>query len=114
MQVQGIFWESGASETVTQPGALAQDYTVKDGAGKLFHLDVVNTAGADRFVYVFDNNADSGDLLVPPFKLAAGASVTIDALASVRFSTGLNVASSSTQASYTAAGSDFMIRAVWK
>lgn len=114
MQVQGFYRESGSLELVTQPGGLAQKYTVKDGAGKLYFLDVVNTAGMDRFLYLFDNITDLGSIIVPPFKISAGATLSIENFHQLVYGTGLTVASSSTQTSYTAAGSDFMIRALYK
>ncbi len=114
MQVQGLYRESGTQEFVTQPGAVALTKVVKDGAGKAYTMDIINSAGADRFLYVFDNNAASGTILFPPVKIPAGGLVSIEFLLAIIFNTGLTISSSSTQATYTAAGADFMLRVLYK
>jgi hypothetical protein len=113
-QVQGLYRESGSSDFVTQPGGLVQKKTIKAGAGKVFYMDIVNTGGGDRYVYVFDNTTDSGNILLPPFKIAAGATLSVEFFHQIIFSVGFTVATSTTQATYTAGAADFMMRVLFK
>jgi hypothetical protein len=109
------FKEFGATTYVTVGGAGEQTKTVKASAGKAYMIDVVNVAGADRFLWVVDNTSDAGTaLLIPPLKIAAGGFVSIQWEAAIEYSTGMTLSSSSTQATYTAAGADLMMRVVFK
>lgn len=113
MQVQGSYFEQGASSYVSQ--AAEEKKAVASAPGRLFTLDVVNAAVADRYIYVFDSLSATGTLLFPPVKASAGGLVSIEYKGTVPFSTGLYVASSTTQATYTASTtSDLMMRAVYK
>ena len=109
------FEESGITQLVTAAGGAALTHIVKDSPGKLFSLDVVNVAGATRYLYAFNNATAAGTaLLLPPVQVTSGATVSVEYEFPVGFDVGCTISSSTTQGTYTAGGADFMIRAVYK
>lgn len=113
MQIQGSYFEQGVTTYVSQ--ADEEIKVVASGAGKLFALAVTNVSGATVYAYVFDNNAASGTLMLPPVKIPAGETMSVEYQGPMRFDNGCTVASSSTQATYTATTTDDLrIRAVYK
>jgi hypothetical protein len=109
------FEEFGSTTYVTVGGAGEQTKTLKAAPGKAYTIDVVNVAGADRFLWVVDDITDASTaLLIPPLKIPAGGFVSIQWQAALKFATGMTVSSSSTQATYTAGGADLMMRVVFK
>ncbi len=109
------FKEFGATTYVTVGGAGEQTKTIKATPGKAYMIDVVNVSAGDRFLWIVNNTTDAGvALLVPPLKITAGGFVSIQWAAAIEYDVGMTVSSSSTQATYTAAGADLMMRVVFK
>lgn len=114
MDINGNYFPSGCTE---YSSAVAGELTrvLKDGAGTLHYLRVNNTTASKVYAFVFDNNAASGTLLMPPIPIAANAHVELNLPGAIPFSTGCTVSSSSTQTSYTGGGAnDLQIHAVTK
>lgn len=80
--------------------------TVKAGGGRLYKLLVANVNASARYLYVFDNTASSGALLLPPIPVAASGLAEVTLPGGLRFSTALRFAASSTIATFTAAGAN--------
>lgn len=117
MQIQGQYVPAGASWY--NSSAAEEAAQVKSAPGLLFGFTVSNSNASDRFLYVFDNTASSGTLLVPPIPLQpggeVGSAVSYFLPFAIPFSTGLRFASSSTNATFTAsASSDLRISALYK
>jgi hypothetical protein len=117
MQVQGQYAPAGT--TWYNSAAAEEAVQIKASAGMLFGFVISNSNAADRFIYVFDNTASSGTLLVPPICLQptgeVGSAVEVFLPYAVPFATGLRIASSSTNATFTASSSsDLRIMALYK
>lgn len=119
MQVQGVYAEAGSS--FYNSTAAESTKQISANPGKLHALRVSNFNAAARFLWVFDtaNGTTTGAPIIPPVPLALGGAVgSFVELAlpfSIPFTAGLYVASSTTGATYTAAGgTDFRISAAYK
>lgn len=78
---------------------------LKTGRGRLHSLRVVNTTAAKIYVFVFDNTAASGTLLMPPIPVAANDHVYLTFF-QIAFATGCTVSASTTPTAYAAAGAN--------
>lgn len=105
MDITGFNRPPGAS-WYTSPVAGELTKTLKSGRGRLHSMRVVNTTAAKIYVFVFDNTAASGTLLMPPIPVAANDQVQLQPFASVPFATGCTVSASTTPTAYTAAGAN--------
>lgn len=95
--------------------AAEETKAVKASPGLLFYIAITNSNAGARFAYLFDSLTASGTPILPPIPIAAGAQVVVALPAAIPFNTGLFVAASSTNATYTAsAGNDFRISAAFK
>lgn len=113
MQIQGQYLPSGA--LAYSSAAAEETRLVYSGGGLLFALVVTNSNAAARFVYVFDAVTATGTPIVPPIPVPAGGQVTFALPFAIPYTNGLFVASSSTNATYTASGSaDLRISAWYK
>lgn len=81
--------------------------TLKSVSGQLIYLRGCNTTASTIYIFVFDNTAASGTLLMPPIPVTANSQYEIKTF-SMRFATGCTVSASTTQTSYTAAGANAM------
>lgn len=101
-------YHSGSAESAAQ---------VATGPGYVSSLSVKNVSASTRYVYVFDGTSSSGTRIEGPFTLASGAGIALGfsderTALGMRYTTGLYVGSSSTLATYTAAGgTDLLIDA---
>lgn len=84
---------------------------IKSGGGNVYSILVSNVSASTRYVWVFDNTAASGTKLLSPVQVAAGGIAAFDVPRGRPFTTGCMVASSSTHATFTGAGSDFIVTA---
>ncbi len=105
--VQGTYIPSLATRYVS--AAAEQKKVLKNGAGLLHAAVVTNVQAAARWLFVFDNNTDSGALVIPPLQIPAGGFVSID-MPSLPFPAGCTFASS-TGVVYVAGGADLLILA---
>lgn len=113
MQVQGQF--AAAGSTWYHSTAAEETKAVKAAPGKLFYLAITNSNAAARFAYLFDSLTATGTLIHPPIPIATGAMVVLALPFALVFTTGLFVASSSTNATYTAStSSDFRMSVLYK
>lgn len=80
--------------------------TLKTGVGRLHELRVANTTAAKIYVFVFDNTAASGTLLMAPIPVAANDQYIPPQMSQRSFATGCTISASTTQTSYTAAGAN--------
>lgn len=94
--------------TYTSPAAEASK-NVASGKGVLNTLLVANSNAAARFVWVFDSLTAAGTPLLAPISVPAGGSVLVPLPFGVPFTTGLTVAQSSTQATFTAGAADLQM-----
>lgn len=79
--------------------------TLKTGRGRLHYLLAANTTAAKIYLFVYDNTAASGTLLMPPIPIAANDAIAWQPFAAL-FGTGCTVSASTTQTVYTAAGAN--------
>lgn len=102
------WYSSAAAESQAQ---------VKASAGRLVYLALSNSNAAVQYAYVFDNaSANSGTLLLPPLAVPAGGHILVNLGDNVsrNATSGIRVAQSSTQATFTlAVGTDFRIAAAY-
>lgn len=82
--------------------------------GMLTKLVVSNTAGAVRWIWVFDSATATGNPLLPPIPIAAtNGYVDLPLPYGVPFGVNLTVASSTSGTTFTAGGADFWIGVGW-
>jgi hypothetical protein len=119
MQVQGGYVEAGSS--FYNSSAAESTKQIKAAPGKLRSLIVTNYNAAVRYLWVFDtdNGTTTGAPICPPIPLLAAGAVgsyfVLELDYAIPFTTGLFVASSTTGATYTAAGgTDLRISAHYK
>lgn len=95
--------------------AAEEKKTVETGKGVLHRLAVFNSNASGRFLWVFDNTASSGTLLIAPIPLAANVGFAdLTFLTGIPFTTGLRVASSTSGTTFTASTTaDLSITAGW-
>ena len=112
-QIQGQYTPSGS--TWYNSAAAEETKLVKSGAGLLFYIAITNSNASTRYAYLFDSTTASGALIHPPIPLATNTQVIVALPYSIAFGTGLFVAASSTNATFTAAaGNDFRMTALYK
>ena len=112
-QIQGSYAESGATQYVTPSAGAVETKVVKAAPGKVFSLMVVNVKASTIYLNVFDAATVTGTtLVVPPVKVPAGDFVNITFDGGWTFATGLSIASSSTQSTYTATTTADLLLAV--
>lgn len=116
-QIQGQYAPSGT--TWYHSSAAEEVKQVKTGAGLLFGFIISNSNAAARIIYVFDNTASSGTVIIPPIPIqlltAVGSAIEVYLPYAIPFSTGLRIASSSTNATFTASASnDFRMSVLYK
>lgn len=75
--------------------------TVRTGAGMLNSIHVTNVSGSTRYVYVFDNTASSGAIILAVIPLTSGSRYQFYFMWGMPFKTGLRIAASSTLATFT-------------
>lgn len=75
---------------------------VYTGKAMLHRVFVSNANAAARFLWVWDNTAASGTILIAGVPIAIAGSATVDFPFGIPASTGLFVAMSTTQKTYTA------------
>ena len=73
--------------------------------GMLHWVSAHNTSGSTLYLFVFDGTTASGTLLVGPLTCAANADISWDCRFAKPFSTGLFVAFSTSDSTYSVAGS---------
>lgn len=81
--------------------------TLRTGTGRLHYVRAFNTTAAKIYIFIFDNTAASGTLLVPPIPVAANDQTELSTF-QIPFVTGCTVSASTTQTTYTAAGANAM------
>lgn len=112
-QIQGNYAPAGSSQY--NSSAAEETRLVRTGPGLIFALLITNSNASTRFVYVFDSLTATGTPIVPPIPIASGAQVTLAHPFALPFTTGLFIASSSTNATYTAsATSDLRMSVLFK
>ena len=99
---EGEWYASQAAEAAKQ---------VRTGKGVLHSLYVFNVQATVRYLWVYDNTAASGTVLMGPFEVPSLKGVSIESLTGNPFDTGLHVASSTSGAAFVAGGADFFITA---
>lgn len=82
------------------------------GAGALHKIIAINTAGATRYLYIYDNTAASGTILYRGTSIVAAGQSDLTFALGMFCTTGLTIAPSTTQATFTLGGSDFILH-VW-
>jgi hypothetical protein len=113
MQIQGQYAPAGT--TWYNSAAAEETKSVKASPGLLFCVAITNSNAGARFAYLFDATSATGTPIVPPIPIAAGAQVIVALPYAVPFNTGLFVAASSTNATFTAAaGNDFRMSVLFK
>lgn len=105
MDITGFNGPPGSS-WYSSPVAGELTKTLKSGRGRLHSLRVVNTTVSKIYVFVFDNTAASGTLLMPPIPVASNDQVQLQQVFQIPFVTGCTVSASTTQTTYTAAGAN--------
>jgi hypothetical protein len=86
--------------------AVQEDQLVATGKGVVHSIYATNSNAAARWLYVFDGTDDTGDVIAGPFQIPTTDYVSVFLQYGKEFSTGLYVAVSSTQDTFTAAGAD--------
>ncbi|MEO5964018.1 MAG: hypothetical protein ABIR11_01035 [Candidatus Limnocylindrales bacterium] len=94
----------------TSPAAEASK-TVLAGKGVLHTLIVSNSNVAARYIWVFDSLTATGTPLLAPIAVPLSGSAVVSLQVSIPFTVGLTIASSSTQATFTAGTADMQITA---
>lgn len=96
-------------------GVAAENGQIKASAGKLINLQALNVNAAARFLYLFDNTASSGTLIMAPIPLAIGGWTNIQFDVPKEFFVGLRFAASSGAAgTFTASGTaDLIVTAAY-
>lgn len=104
-----------ATKTNASSSALEASRVVKASAGTLFRLTAFNNNAATRYLQVFDATSAPAEGTVPsipPVEVLAGKTVMVEYTGDGRsFSTGITVLNSSTAATKTIGGSDFLFDA---
>jgi hypothetical protein len=112
MQIQGSYVPAGASKYASS--AAEEKVAIKASPGLLFEMTISNVTTNDRYVWLFDSLSAAGAVAIPPIKVPAGATLSLEGMAEP-FSTGLYVASSTTHSTYTASGTaDLIMTARYK
>ena len=104
MDITGFNGPPGSS-WYSSPVAGELTKTLKTGRGRLHSIRVANTTASKIYVFVFDNTAASGTLLMPPIPVAANDHVYMTFF-QIAFATGCTVSASTTQTAYGAAGAN--------
>lgn len=104
MDVTG-FNATNAATFYTSPVAGELTKTLKTGRGRLLYLRAVNTTAAKIYVFVYDNTAASGTLLMPPIPVEANQQAEIKTFG-IPFVTGCTISASTTPTAYAAAGAN--------
>lgn len=79
---------------------------VHTGKGVVHSIYATNSNAARRWLYVFDNTAAAGTVLLGPYEIPATSFVSVHLQFGKEYGTGLHVAASSTQDTFTAAGAN--------
>lgn len=91
----GLWYQSQAAEDTK---------LVLTGRGQVHRIMVSNGNAAARFLWVFDNTSAAGTVLLASVLIPITSSISVDLPFGLPFSTGLFVAMSTTQKTYTATG----------
>ncbi len=113
MQIQGNYAPAGATWYASQAAEETKQLSAE--AGQLFSLFVTNKKASTVYLWIFDSLTATGTVLIPAIKIdASGGYISLDGLIPY-FATGLFLASSSTQDTYTATTTaDLRICALFK
>ena len=91
--------------------AAAEVAQIKSGPGRLLALEVQNVNAATRFLWLFDNTASSGTVLIAPIRCPTGDGVRIVFPVPRAFSVGLRWNASDTVAFNSSGGADLIVTA---
>ena len=102
-----------ATSKMYNPGTAVELVQVKTGAGYVMSLEALNVNAATRYLYLFDNTASTGALLIAPVKLTAGQSWQLSFPTPLTFTTGLraNISSGAAGVFTTSGANDLILTA---